>query len=61
MVTWFLGLPVGHQTVTADANGNFAAKVPVSVVVGNSPYWITVTATHPGLGQEEQQFTVTVV
>ncbi len=61
MVTWFLGLPVGRQTVTADANGNFAAKVPVSVVVGNSPYLITVTATHPALGQEEQQFTVTVV
>ncbi len=60
VVTWFLGLQVGRQTVTANDNGRFGVRVPITVVSTNSPYLITVTATHPRLGQEQRQFTVLV-
>ncbi|MBI4278626.1 MAG: copper amine oxidase N-terminal domain-containing protein [Armatimonadetes bacterium] len=59
-VTWFLGFSVGSQIVTADANGGFAAKVPITVVAPSSSYLVTVTAVHPELGRKQEQFTVTV-
>ena len=60
VVTWFLGLRVGSATVTAGPRGRFASQVPITVTTPNSPYLITVTATHPQLGTEQRQFTVTV-
>lgn len=60
VVTWFLGLRVGSATVTAGPRGRFAVQVPITVTTPNSPYLITVTATHPQLGTEQRQFTVTV-
>ena len=60
VVTWFLGLRVGSATVTAGPRGRFALNVPITITTPNSPYLITVTATHPQLGTEQRQFTVTV-
>lgn len=59
-VTWFLGLQVGRQVVTANDEGRFNTRVPVTVISPNSPYLITVTATHTAFGQEQEQFTVIV-
>jgi hypothetical protein len=60
VVTWFLGLRVGSATTTAGPRGRFATQVPITVTQSNSPYLVTVTATHPQLGTEQRQFTVTV-
>lgn len=60
VVTWFLGMRAGSASVTAGPQGGFNVQVPVNIIVPNSPYLITVTATHPQLGQETRQFTVTV-
>lgn len=60
VVTWFLGVRAGSASVTAGSGGRFNVQVPVNIIVPNSPYLITVTATHPQLGQETRQFTVTV-
>lgn len=59
-VTWFLGIPVGSGTVTANAEGRFRVDVPVTIIQPNSVYLITVTATHGTLGTEQRQFTVIV-
>ncbi|MBI2202067.1 MAG: hypothetical protein HYU43_09040, partial [Armatimonadetes bacterium] len=59
-VTWFLGIPVGSQTVTANGEGRFSTRVQIQNISPNSPYLLTVTATHSDFGQEQRQFTVTV-
>lgn len=59
-ISWFLGIPVGSATVTANAEGRFRVDVPVTIIQPNSVYLITVTATHSTLGTEQRQFTVTV-
>jgi hypothetical protein len=59
-VSWFLGIPAGEASATANANGRFVVNVPVRIVLPNTPYTITVTATHPQFGQEQVQFNVTV-
>ena len=59
-VTFFLGFQVGSQAVTANSEGRFAMRVPVSLIAPNTPHMLTVTATNTDLGQEQQQFTVTV-
>lgn len=59
-VTWFLGIPVGSGTVTANAEGRFRVDVPVTIIQPNTVYLITVTATHGTLGTEQRQFTVIV-
>lgn len=59
-VSWFLGIPVGNVATTANTNGRFAVNVPVNIVAANTSYLVTVTATHPQLGQEQAQFNVIV-
>lgn len=59
-VSWFLGIPVANVSTTANANGRFAVNVPANVVVPNTSYLVTITATHPQLGQEQAQFNVIV-
>jgi len=60
VVTWVLGFRVGGASLTAGGRGRFATNIQVNPVFPNTPYTITVTATHPQLGQEVRQFTVTV-
>lgn len=60
VVTWFLGLPVGRQVVTANGDGNFVPKVPVTLLAKGSAYLVTVSASHPTLGSTEEQFTVSI-
>lgn len=60
VVTWFLGVQVGSQTVTANGEGRFSTRVQIQNISPNSPYLLTVTATHSDFGQEQRQFTVTV-
>lgn len=59
-VTWFLGIPVGSGSVTANAEGRFRVDVPVTIIQPNTVYLITVTAAHATLGTEQRQFTVIV-
>ncbi|MEX0766377.1 MAG: copper amine oxidase N-terminal domain-containing protein [bacterium] len=59
-VTFFLGFPVGSQTVTANSEGQFTMRVPVTLIAPNTPHNLTVTATHSDLGQEQRSFTITV-
>src|SRR3990170_3282714 len=60
VVTWFLGVQVGRQVVTANDDGKFNTKVPVTVISPGTPYLINIVATHPQLGQEQVQFTVMI-
>jgi hypothetical protein len=60
VVTWVLGLQVGRQAVTADAEGRFATNVPVNVISKGTAYLVNVVATHAQLGQEQTQFTVII-
>jgi hypothetical protein len=60
VVTWILGVQVGRQVVTADAQGKFTTNVPVNVISRGTPYLINVVATHAQLGQEQAQFTVVI-
>lgn len=60
VVTWILGFRAGSASVTAGGRGRFATSVQLNPVIPNTPYLITVTATHPQLGQEVRQFTATV-
>ena len=60
VVSWFLGVQVGRQVVTANDDGKFNTKVPVTVISPGTPYLINIVATHPQLGQEQAQFTVII-
>lgn len=60
VVTWFLGLQVGREVVTANDGGKFNTKVRVNVISRGTPYLIDIVATHPQLGQEQAQFTIII-
>jgi hypothetical protein len=60
VVNWILGNRVGGASLTAGGQGRFATNVQINLVLPNTPYTITVTATHPQLGQEVRQFNVIV-
>ncbi len=60
VVTWFLGLQVGREVVTANDEGKFNTKVRVNVISRGTPYLIDIVATHAQLGQEQVQFTVII-
>lgn len=41
-VTFFLGFPVGSQTMTANSEGQFTMRVPVTLIGPNTPHNLTV-------------------